>query len=69
MTPQEMRETPPKCPHCGVQPCMVGMNPISFGGGAMAGVFICKSCREILGVAPLPSINLPDQPPMIVRPS
>ena len=54
----------PKCPHCDVQPCVVGMRIISFGGpDAMAAVFMCGSCDRILSVAPLPRIQPAPVPP------
>jgi hypothetical protein len=62
----------PKCPHCASQPCIVGMQVSSFGPGALAGIFVCANCSNILSVAPLPvvGVNSPQQhESVIVRPS
>jgi len=47
----------PKCPHCGAQPCIIGMKMISFGPNAVAAVFMCSLCDNVLSVAPLPEIQ------------
>lgn len=67
----EQRQIVPKCPHCEVQPCMIGMLVISMGMGTFVGEFVCASCEKILGVFPVPrpahvSPDVP-QPSLIVR--
>lgn len=59
----------PKCPHCLAQPCMIAMAVVSMGMGAMTGIFICQACEKVLSCAPLPSINLPEEPRRVVVPA
>ncbi len=48
-------EIMPRCPHCGVRPCKVALQIVSFGDAqAPAAIFICAKCEKILSVAPIP---------------
>jgi hypothetical protein len=68
MTPSEQPKVP-KCPFCEVQPCPTAMQLVSYGMGAFAAIFVCASCEKILSVAPLPQLDVADQPkPLVIPP-
>lgn len=56
----------PKCPFCDVQPCLLGMKLISFGGGLVAAAFCCAACSKIISVAP---VGMPEMPALNERSS